>query len=226
MSDLPSPRAARLRPPSWLDRRLLLGVLLVLTSVVVGARVLARADSSVAVYAVTRDLAAGTVLVDGDLRVARVRMLSAGDRYVSATGPKPTGYLLLRPVGGAELLPRLALAAETRPAPMRLVTLPVGRHHLPPALAHGDVVDVYAAPGGKSGAGRPTLVLADVTVDSVSDHAGSRLSAADDTGVVVRVPVADVAAVVAAGQSAAIDLVRVPPQQQVRSSPSPASSSP
>ena len=225
MSDLPSPRASRLRAPSWLDRRLVLGLLLVLTSVVVGARVLSGADTSVPVYAATRDLAAGTALVDGDLRVARVRLFGSGDRYVSADGPKPAGYVLLRPVGADELLPRLAVTGEAAATPVRLVTLPVRRHHLPPGLGHGDLVDVYLSPGTKAAPATPALVLARVTVDSVSDRGGSRLAAGDETGVVLRVPLSSVAAVVAAGQSGAIDLVRVPPET-VGPPPSPAASSP
>lgn len=225
MTDLPSPRAARLRPPSWLDRRLVLGVLLVLTSVVVGARVLAGADASVPVYAATRDLVAGTALVDGDLRVARVRLFGNGDRYVSADGAKPTGYVLLRGVGAAELLPRLSLTAEKTAAPIRLVTLPVRRHHLPPGLRHGEAVDVYLSRGAREAPAPPTLVLSDVAVDSVADRSGSRLGATDDTGVVLRVPLASVAAVVAAASAGTIDLVLVPGDAHP-ASPLPASSSP
>lgn len=228
MSDLPSPRAARLRSPSWLDRRLLLGLLLVFTSVVVGARVLAGADTSVPVYAATRDLVAGTALADSDLRVARVRLFGNGDRYVSAAGSKPAGYVLVRAVGRDELLPRLALTADAAATPVRLVTLPVRRNHLPPGLGHGRAVDVYLSrSGGGSGskavAVAPSLVLAGVPVDSVADR-GSRLAAADETGVVLRVPVASVAAVVAAAQTGAIDLVLLP--VDARASPSPAPSSP
>lgn len=209
MSELPSPRAARLRPPSWLDRRLLLGLLLVLTSVVVGARVLAGADTSVPVYAATRDLAAGTALLDSDLRVARVRLFGNGDRYVSAAGRKPAGYVLVRPVGRDELLPRLSVTSDASAPAVRLVTLPVRRNHLPPGLGHGQVVDVYLSRGAKEPAAAPTLVLAGVPVDSVADR-GSRLAAAEESGVVLRVPLRSVAAVVAAGQSGAIDLVLVP----------------
>ncbi len=47
MSDAPgSPKAGRLATPGWVDGRLVLGVLLVLVSVVVGARVLSAADRS------------------------------------------------------------------------------------------------------------------------------------------------------------------------------------
>lgn len=230
MSDLPSPRAARLRPPSWLDRRLLLGLLLVLTSVVVGARVLAGADTSVPVYVATRDLVAGTALADGDLRVARVRLFGNADRYVSAAGSKPAGYVLLRAVGRDELLPRLALTADAAAVRVRLVTLPVRRNHLPPGLGHGRAVDVYLSRGGSSGSGTgrevaaaPTLVLSGVPVDSVAERS-SRLAAGDETGVVLRVPEASVPAVVAAAQAGAIDLVLVP--VDTRPWPSPAPTSP
>jgi len=225
VSDLPSPRAARLRPPSWLDRRLLLGLLLVLTSVVVGARVLAGADSSVPVYVATRDLVAGTALAEGDLRVSRVRLFGNGDRYVSAAGSEPAGYVLLRAVGRDELLPRLALTGAAAALPIRLVTVPVRRNHLPPGLGHGQAVDVYLSRGTKDAPRPPTLVLAGVTVESVADRGGSRLAAAEETGVVLRVPVASVPTVVAAAQGGAIDLVLVP--RDARSpAPAPASSSP
>ncbi len=63
----PSPR--RVRPPRWFDLRLLLGLLLVLGSVLLGARVVSAASTTVPVWAVTGDLAAGTVLSSDD-RVA------------------------------------------------------------------------------------------------------------------------------------------------------------
>src|SRR3712207_7134950 len=49
----PSPR--RVRPPRWLDLRLVLGVLLVLGSVLLGARVVGAADATVPVWAVAGD---------------------------------------------------------------------------------------------------------------------------------------------------------------------------
>ncbi len=54
MTDLPTPVASRLRAPSWRDSRLLVGVLLVVLSVVLGAVVVARADDRVPVYAAAR----------------------------------------------------------------------------------------------------------------------------------------------------------------------------
>lgn len=215
MSEVSSPPAARLRSPSWLDARLVLGILLVLVSVVVGSRVLAGADRSDRVYAATRDLAPGTALTDSDLRVVPIRLFGAGSRYVSAAGPKPLGWVVARQLGADEIVPRQALA----PAPLRdvrLVTVPVASHHFPAGLGHGDLVDVYASVKARAGLGAgqaapaPSLVLSAVPVDSVYDAAGGRLSGTADAGIVLRVPTADVARVVGAAAGAAVDLVRLP----------------
>lgn len=215
MSDVPTPlvtpRAARLRTPSWLDTRLLLGALLVLVSVVAGARVLAGADSTERVYAATHDLAPGTSVRADDLRAVRVRLFDTGQRYISATGAAPLGYVLTRALTAGELVPRDALAAAP-PGDVRLVTLPVATHHYPAGLRHGDRVDVYLT---RAGATRdrpvaPTLVLAAVPVDAVYDAGGARLGGSAAAGVELRVPAAAVARAVTAAQGGSVDLVRVP----------------
>ncbi len=53
------PRATRSRRPGWRNPRLLLGIVLVAGSVVLGARLLAAADDTVAVWAVAADLPTG-----------------------------------------------------------------------------------------------------------------------------------------------------------------------
>lgn len=213
-----SPAARRLATPSWLDARFVLGLLLVLISVVVGSRVLAGADRSDRVYAVTRNIAAGNALTESDLRVVRVRLLDNQAGYVSAAGPKPLGYTLDRAVGANELLPRLALR-NGDPPDVRLVTVPASAHHYPAALAHGDLVDLYlSAKGTGSAATRtPVLVLSRVAVDAVYGGNSSRLPTAGDAGIVLRVPASDVARVVAAAQGGALDVVRIPASPPVAS---------
>lgn len=130
-----SPRAARLAAPSWLDARLLLGVVLVLASVVAGARLLASADDAQPVWVATRDLAAGTSLSEGDLEPGRVRLFGDGTRYVLAVGTAPLGYVLTRPVGARELLPAAGLVSPQAAAPdLRDVAVPVEAGHLPDDL--------------------------------------------------------------------------------------------
>src|SRR6478735_2422730 len=71
---LPGPTPRRVRPPRWLDLRLVLGVLLVLGSVLLGARVVTAADATVPVWTAAGNLAAGTRLTAGDLVAVDVRL--------------------------------------------------------------------------------------------------------------------------------------------------------
>jgi hypothetical protein len=147
LSDPPaSPRASRLATPGWLDGRLVLGVLLVLVSVVVGARVLSSADRSTLVWAASKELTAGTLLAAGDLEPVRVRLFESGARYVGADGEPPVGYVVRRGLGAGELLPQGALTAPEREADLRLVTVPVEAGHYPPALQDDQRVDLWVTP--------------------------------------------------------------------------------
>jgi hypothetical protein len=220
----PSPKANRLVAPGWLDTRLVLGVLLVLTSVVVGARVLSSADRSQTVWATTRDLAPGAQLSERDLTRVRVRLFGHSDSYVRGSGPAPTGYFLRRGVGSGELLPFDALTRPGADLTFRYLTVPVRRGHLPPDLASGAQVDVYVSPESKAGATTapsvpPRLVVRNVTVLSRRQSGG--LSAAnDDEPVVLRVRPADVRPLLAAMSEGRIDLVGVPRKQETEQSES------
>ncbi|MEP6695545.1 MAG: SAF domain-containing protein [Pseudonocardiales bacterium] len=201
---LASPPARRLRQPSWLDVRLVLGVLLVLIAVVLGGRIVAAADSSTRVWAVRGDLAAGTTLTNGDVQVVRVRLFDDAGRYLAATS-SPAGRTLSHSVGAGELLPRAALTTQ---APGRLVSLPVPAGHLPDTLRRGQRIDVYATTKatGSATAGRTDRILAGVAVQTVrTPHAGLSGGGAD-YAVLVLVASDDVAGVIAAVRTAVIDV--------------------
>src|SRR6476661_3005537 len=101
-------RAQRSRRPGWRNPRLLLGLLLVATSVVVGARLMAAADDTVGVWVLARDLPEGATVADGDLERRQVRFPDAptADRYLAAADDLPADATLNRPVAARELLPR------------------------------------------------------------------------------------------------------------------------
>jgi hypothetical protein len=147
MPDSPaSPRASRLPTPGWLDARLVLGVLLVLVSVVVGARVLSTADRSTLVWAATTDLTAGSQLDRDDLEPVRVRLFESSARYLAADGEPPVGWVLQHGVGAGELLPQEALSRPGTDVDFRLVTVPVEAGHYPPGLREQARVDLWVTP--------------------------------------------------------------------------------
>ena len=211
-----SPRASRLASPGWLDGRLVVGVLLVLVSVVVGARVLSSADRSTLVFAVTKDLAAGSVLDADDLEQVRVRLFDNADEYVAAGDP-PVGYVVRRGLGRGELLPRQALALPREDVDYREVTVAIDVGHLPPGLAAGAQVDVWMTPESDQPAegeapdaeGPARLVLQGVTVLDVQADGGA-FSGTTTIPVVLQVRPREVASLVSAMSLGRIDVVRVP----------------
>ncbi len=180
----PAPR--RVRPPRWLDLRLVLGVLLVLGSVLLGARVVSAADATVPVWAVASDLAAGVELGAEDLVAVDVRLDSAAGAYLSTT-TRPEGRTLARAVRAGELLPRSALE---EPARLVQVALPVQAGFVPPSLTRGQLVDVYALADPAAGAvadadGSVTPVVLAAPVQALSGRGEGVLSTSTTTVQVV-----------------------------------------
>jgi Flp pilus assembly protein CpaB len=221
----PSPRASRLARARWTDTRLLLGVLLVMTSVVAGSRVLAGATRTQQVWAARHDLAAGLRLTSQDVELRPVRLDSLAKEYLSAQGRSPAGSVLARPVSAGELLPAAAVRPTSQPADVRRqVTVPVAAFHYPADLGRGQLVDVYVTPGSDAsaaaavGAGSPaapavpTLVLADALVVNVEDTGTAFGGGSSSVGIVLSVPADDVTAVVAGLHQGSVDLVGVPSQ--------------
>ena len=219
MSEAPgSPKATRLGSPSWLDGRLVLGVLLVLVSVLVGAKVLAGADTSQLVWVASHNLAPGTVIADADLQEGKVRLYGTSKRYLA--GAKPIGYVVVRAVSAEELVAADSLAQPGQNAPRREITVPVAVGHLPPDLARSDQVDVYVTPDAKSAtrstpkqALAPRLVLSGLTVARVV-RSGGLGSSGQDQPVVLSVDPSQVLALVQAMGDGRLDLVRIPRGQQ------------
>jgi hypothetical protein len=209
VSDLPTPTASRLPRSRWLDARLLGGLLLVLLSVVLGARVLADADRRVLVWSVTRDLGAASTLRSDDLRATSVRLDGVAGRYLSAAEDLE-GLVLTRPVGRGELLPASAVRPVGSPERRRVV-IEVDRAGVA-GLAKGQVVDLYAVPdaAAEQSAG-PRLVLAGVTVaEDVRAADGGFGGGGSTAGVALLVDVADVAEVIGAAAQGAVYVVQVP----------------
>jgi hypothetical protein len=210
VTHLPIPAAARTRRPRWVDPRLLTGLLLVLISVALGAKVVADTDQRVQVWSVTRDLGTNTPLHSADVRVRSVRLDETARAYVSAA-QSPEGLVLTRPVGEGELLPVSAVAHHGAPDERRLsIQVPrVGAS----GLVRGDVVDVYAvrARAGGTQVGSPELVLRGVTVGDDVDRGSAGFGATgSDVGLTLLVDESDVATLIGAVAHGDVYVAQVP----------------
>jgi hypothetical protein len=164
----PSPSPRRIAAPSWLDLRLVLGVLLVLASVLIGAKVVSGARQTYPRVTVRHELAAGAVVGAGDLRLAQVQLPDHGKR-------------LSRPVSAGELLPASAL--DTVKA-QTTVTVPLASGSAP-QLHKGQRIELWVSTAKCSS----LVLLPDVTVQAVhGDSGGSFGSGSDGQDVVISVP--------------------------------------
>lgn len=161
------PPALRATTPGWRDPRLWVGVAIVAVSVVAGARVLAAADDTVAVWAVTSDMGPGEQLTGDDLVSQRVRFTDGADldRYFTADDGLPNDVELLRGVGAGELLPRAAVGSAGDSGTLQ-VRIAVDNEQVPSAVAAGSVVHVYLVAG--AGDGRSAAPSGDPALEAVT----------------------------------------------------------
>ena len=188
--------APRLRRPSWRDPRLLVGLVLLLTSVALGARVVALADHTEPMYAARTTLPTGTPLTLEALKVVRVRLTGTEAAYLDAKRPIPPGQVLIRTVGPGELVPLTSIAPADQIL-ARPVNIPIDGE--PPAgLAPGGLVDLWASAKRQDAVGggyeEPERIARTVEVYNVRTP-GSGLSASRTASVEVLLPSEELAPV-------------------------------
>ncbi len=221
---VPSPPGRRLTRPRWRDSRLLVGVLLVLVSVVLGARLFVTADKTRAWVVAKGDLPAGHVMVAADLATTSAYLSpdAAKRYYPGERAPEMVGAVLARPVSAGELVSG-ADFIRSNVTSTRLVSVVV-KDGRAPSLVPGDHVDLFAyqrssavipsaAPqAGQSaqaaqpaagGAGTEVLVLHDVEFISREALTGGAHS------LTLRVPVDFAINAVAASQGERVDVVKL-----------------
>lgn len=208
-----SRHAYRERPSRWGDARLWLGVIVLIGSMFVGARVVSSGEQTVTLWRATQDLAVGSPSLA--LEPVTVEMGSAGnpnsyDRYVQGN-VAPTGTVI-RPIGQGEFLPTTALAATPLiPEGTRIVSIPVDPLHLATGINAGDQVDVWSTADPtqtvSSVVAAPEMVLANITVIQVASEV---VGTGGDIGIVLSVPETDIPSIVQAMRTGVIDLVKVP----------------
>jgi hypothetical protein len=185
----PSPIPRRTKRPSWLDLRLIIGVILVLTSVLVGALVVSAADHRDPVWAVSHDVATGTVLQADDIHQVQVRLGSATSRYVPS-GQAVIGQAVKQPLRSGELLAK----ADVGPAENGVtVTIPIEPENAP-KISTGNRITVWLT----SKSCRGVAVLSGVTVQDVRSAGSGALSSTGTVSVLVRLSAGDAKRIVTA----------------------------
>jgi len=203
-----SPEAARHEPPRWRDGRVLLGLALIVSAMLIGSRVLSTADARTPVWTFTHHLSAKSVVTDDDVTLTSAGV--DGNAYLTADH-SPIGQRVAHEVEEGEYVAASALASNVS-GDRRLVTVSVDTAHAPTGLTHGERVDVWVTPkddaASLAGNAAPQLVLAGALVDEVPSI--ESFGAASVVPVVLDVPNAAVARLVMALHHGDLDLIRLP----------------
>jgi hypothetical protein len=189
-----SPPAARLSRPRWLDLRFVIGVLLVLGSILLGTRIIADADDTTQVLALTRDVQPGVRLTAADVTARRVLLDQGLDHYLAADSAV-AGYVTTRPIRAGELLPRSAIAPAadaSATGSIRWVTIAIPTEERPHGLSRRQLVDVWIAPAeGQDTGGSARLLASGVAVEAVTNTSTGLSSAQESTVTLVIRPSGD-----------------------------------
>lgn len=175
-----SPTPRRIATPSWLDLRLVLGVVLVLGSVLAGALIVSRAGRTHGLVTATHDLAAGTIVHGDDVRVTQVQVPSRGRGVYLASVQDVVGKTLGRAVSKGELVP----AAAVTQAPARTTLTVPFEAGAAPDLHAGQRIEIWVSSASCSS----VVLLRDVTVQAVhADTGGSFTTGTGGQDVVISV---------------------------------------
>lgn len=167
MTDLPTPSASRVRPPTWRDPRLVVGVLLVLLATVLGSVVVARADDRVPVWAAKGSVAPGQRLTEAELVRVDVLLGEGAAGYLPADTGLPEDIWALRELRAGELVPVTSVGGRERVTTQQVALLVDATSAAP--LTRGSVVDVYVnRPTSGATVGTPTFHGPERTLEAVT----------------------------------------------------------
>ena len=211
--EIETPMVRRVQRPGWRDPRLGVGVLLVASSVALGAWALSGAEGGVPVYVAREVLTPGEGLTAEDLSVITTEV--PGDRvYLRADQPLPANAVATRLVGSGELVPAAAVGSPAD-VDVRPVSLTVSGP-LSGGVVEGALVDLWltrrsqGVVGAPAEPAEPGLVAGGLRVAGVRDD-DSLFSGTASTSVEVLVPEAALTAVLAAlADEGALTLVPLP----------------
>lgn len=167
---------------TWMDPRLVIGVLLVLVSLAGVWFVVQQSSRTETAWAATRTLLPGDTVATGDVQQVDVRLPQSHDRYLDAA-TDPVGMIVASTVGEGEVLPLRALgdaASEDRSA----VVVDI-QGALPRSVRTGSLVDVWTAAPTDDGYEAPAVLIDDAIVVGVLEDEGILASSAQQLELLV-----------------------------------------
>lgn len=149
-----------------------------------GARVFASADDTVAVYQVKAAMFTGDPLTADSVSVTWVHFAEGlvADNYVNAAQPLPTGQVVNHDLRAGEMLTQGSVAPKVQTPTVEL-SVPISTGDIS-LVTKNSRIDVIVVPNSTTGTARvaPTKVLSNVLVTSVHGGSGGAFSSGSTAG--------------------------------------------
>ena len=165
----PTAPMMRLRRPRWKDPRLIVGIVLVVASVLMGAVLVSRLAETTPVLVARSPIAPGDAIDPADLVVAEMRLGDQTDLYAGSVEAIPEGAVATRAVQEGELVP-MSVIGQSEDVPLRPVMIPVDMT-VAESVAPGAMVELWhtAATADEAGDAHAELLVPDAVVRRVDE---------------------------------------------------------
>ena len=159
----------RLRTPRWKDPRLIVGIVLVVASVLMGAVLVSRLSETTSVLIARSAIVPGDTISAEDLVAVELRLGEQTDRYLRSVDAIPEGSVALRTIHPGELVPMSAVG-QSEEVQLRPVVIPVDAS-VAESVVPGATVELWhTAPTTEDGTEmRARMLVPDAVVRSVDE---------------------------------------------------------
>ena len=159
----------RLRRPRWKDPRLIVGIVLVVASVLMGALLVSRLSATTSVLVAKTPIVPGDTIDTADLVAVEMRLGDQTGSYAGSLEAIPDGAVATRVVQAGELLPMSAIG-QADDVPLRPVVIPVDAT-VAESVAPGATVELWhTAPAGEDGTeAQAVLLVPDAVVRRIDE---------------------------------------------------------
>lgn len=159
----------RLRRPQWKDPRLIVGIVLVVASVLMGALLVSRLSETTPVLIARSPIVPGDEIDAADLVTVELRLGDQTELYVGTVEAVPEGAVATRTIEAGELVPLSAIGQATE-VPLRPVVIPVDAT-VAESVTPGATVELWhTSPAtADGGSGNAELLVSDAVVRRIDE---------------------------------------------------------
>jgi hypothetical protein len=159
----------RLRRPRWKDPRLIIGIVLVLASILMGALLVSRLSATTPVLVARGPIVPGDPLESADLATVELRLGDHRDQYVGTLEAIPDGAVAAAPVQAGELVP-VSAVGQSADVPLRPVVIPVEATVAESVVPGASVELWHTSPAvADGGSGEAELLVPDAIVRRIDE---------------------------------------------------------